>query len=54
MLLDLFGIVFLCVPDDRFNRNELMMTETELNAMAADAIVGLSFPATAKGIAMAL
>ena len=33
---------------------ELMMTETELNAIAADAIVGFSFPATAKGIATAL
>jgi hypothetical protein len=30
------------------------MTETELSAMAAEAIVGFSFPATAKGMAMAL
>jgi len=54
LLLNFFDTVFLCAPDDLFKRNELMMTDTELNAMAADAIVGFSFPATAKGIATAL
>jgi len=49
-----FDAVFLNVPDERFKRNELMMTETELSAMAAEAIAGFSFPATARGIATAL
>lgn len=35
-------------------RNELAITETELKAIAADATVGLSFPATAKGMATVL
>jgi len=34
----------------RFRLSELLTTETELNAMAAPAMTGLSMPRAAKGI----
>jgi hypothetical protein len=33
----------------RFNNNELLTTDTELNAIAAPAITGLSIPIAASG-----
>ena len=38
----------------RCNRSELRTTEMELNAMAAEAIMGLSLPSAATGIATVL
>ena len=38
----------------RWSRRELRTTEMELNAMAADAIIGLSLPSAATGMATVL
>ena len=38
----------------RWSRSELRTTEMELKAMAADAIIGLSLPSAATGIATVL
>jgi hypothetical protein len=35
---------------NRFKLSELLTTDTELNAIAAPAIMGLSMPRAAKGI----